>query len=1232
VSRADRYPAYRTASEITNAERRLAAAGQEVPQKKPSFWERVLWVIDRPRAMGAGAVSGWWSRPSTGLGIKAAAKGAWEGLTGKRVLWGMDLWRQAAEMEPRNWTEAGAKALGRWLTAPGDKPLMSTDEAMKAFGQWGEAPPTVRYQEPPGRREVLGELLAGFAVDPMTYVGVGGATKVLPRYGQKALARRIGREVTKATGKTLTRASTARLAANALRGDIPVGGFGAAVRKAMGETMEAVEREVPLGRLARAETKTTVLPSLREQLKTARKTARAAETEVKYAGKPIRTATMRGLHAAGKGIELGHEGVRDVAGRAFGVGSLKELTESQGRALMGSLTKPGRAGALARRAKKAAEGFDVTAATTRAAEAATQAARLGERVKDLGAAVKRAPARATEYVSTGMKAQSILRVGAIPIANVTPIKTALGATIQRVPGMTKLTDTLGRAFIFNYTPLSIRGAAREAITGAKKTVTAAAAKGPAVARRALRETLGEWHGVSREAAERAAGVIEETVRTADPAVLGAAARAKALFARDVALFQKKGIPLGALDNYVMHLYKDPPARVKEILSKWRGRKIHVKSAKPGFTYARTIPTIEQAKALGLHPVEDVRVLTSVHRAMAEQAAVFQDMGRALLGMGKEVVVEKAIEGYIQLGDEIPALAGKYVHPEVANTLRAFYPVLTNTDEAVNAFTRNWDNITNTWKAVVLATPTFSMRNLAGGIFLNAADGVINPGRYAQATALMIEAGAGFGKGVLREIELAGRRVPAKVVWEWFEDAGLPGQGMYRSMIREMSLTQEAQRTISALEHGGLGKVAYIARHPFQSLREFGEAGDTWNRLTNFLHHLDQGLGPAEAARLTRLAQFDYGQLTPFERQIKRWGIPFYPWRRFVLPRLVERLLGAPGVFTGAAHFRDALVRGNDVDETHLPDWLRDNQALPLFVDAEGNVHYLTLNLPYTELSAIHDPWEVQEWGRELLANMHPLVKAIPEAAFNQVLYTGHKINRTAPGPGWDDVADYAKYVLQSFGGLPGRELASAMIGREQAVRETLDRARGREQEVPSFRKALAGMPLTIQHPARWAREALYERRDTLREAIGAAERRGVVVPTTEELQRPSFLSAVTRPKQYVMLGGGGSFARAVRGQGQEKVQVGQAPSAVREAVWIAGVPRDWEPWLIRVMDQASGGNPVAYDAGSKRTGLFGLTPAEFRRFAGEGMADIWNPLHNTVAAIRRIRAMWGHPSRMPGVG
>lgn len=834
------------------------------------------------------------------------------------------------------------------------------------------------------------------------------------------------------------------------------------------------------------------------------------------------------------------------------------------------------------------------------------------------------------------KPETYLKIAGIPVVNVTPVVTKMGAVIERVPGVTRVKDALGRTFVFNYTPTGIQGIERAKVTKAKEIVTEGFKKAPAVAERTLNKTLKSLKDIPKDVAEKIPYIIEKTAPDT-PEYRQYVNRITNMLDKDAKLMIKNKLPLDVIDNYIPHLYEDPPEKVKDVISKWRNSALRVSGATPSFMKTRLIPTLEVAEKLGLHPVKDARVLTGVHRAMTEQALVFNKMAKDLAKIG--VISSKPLEGWSKISD-IPILEGKYVHPEVAKTIKNLYPVLTNRDEGVKLLEQLHNSALNAWKSIALATPSFHLRNFLGNIWLNMADGMFNPSRYTQAAALL------FNK--LDNVELAGRKVPANVVLKWFEDYGLKGQGMFHEVARERKLTEEAKKALDILERSGFGKVMYFVKHPFESSRRLGENVDTLSRLANFLHHLDQGFDPRTAAQLTRNALFDYSELTPAEKTIRKYLMPFYTWKRKAIPKMVEKLIGVPGIFTGTAHVRNAFVNVNDIDEEYLPDWLRENQAIPLWVDAKGNIYYLTANLPLTELSTIHDPLEIQKWNKEIISMLNPLFTIPVQIAQNRSLLTESEITQTPDLP-YAALKDYAKFLLSQFG--MARELASQMTANEQQLRQ---QATGEGEEVTRPPHLLAGIPISAQNPSVWARSDLYTERNILRQMVEDAQRRGIHIPTTEELQQQNItfedkvqglVNAVNKksnsPSTYIVPAS--TFEDKVQGlinavnsnRIMPRINVGNAPTVINEAAKITGIDQSWIPWLVYLMQRESGGNPAAYNPtpvnGEHATGLFQMLPSTFRRYALPGHTDIWNPLDNTIAAIRYIKARYGHPSRIPGL-
>ncbi len=1167
------YPTLAASSANVNMERRLEAAGQEVPPQQPTVGQRVLgavgtvlrplaWTLEKMNRPGA-AIRGAMLTAAKGGGFGEVAEAVGKAITGKEAVSGRDLLDAFEEWQ--------------WKAAESFSP--EGKERLRQMRERGTIPSEEKLRE---QAQTTGSKAARFGVglgldiatDPMTYLALKAV-----KAKSSPLAKNIQKEIAEETGQKITLESAERFARNAAKGQIPVGRLETAIRRAAGQLAETKQITTGFGAIARTS----------EKIRQGQKVADL--------------------------VESGKEAVENIGKARTDIRTLKEVAETRLRGTeLDDVVRNIKAGLAGQKG--------VAAAAFERAKGIKEAATWKD-IPDTAGLI-------TEW-ATKPETRNVLHFAGQPVLDVTPVRTAAGAVIQRLPGYTQVKDTLGRVFRFNYTPQNIQGVERAQVTAAKERITSAIREVPYARTKAMREVGGMWvkSGLSKEAAEMAPHVIEDTVSGTAEAI-SAAKNASKMFADDAARFAQKGIPLNTIDNYVQHLYKDSPQKVQVALQRWRASK-QVMGAKPGFTKSRLIPTLDEAMKLGLHPIEDVRQLTMVHRALTEQAVVLQDMGKDLLKMGGRVISKTDPGGWLNgTATQIPALKDVYVHPEVAKTLQNLMPVIQNTDEGMSVLSRLYNSAMGAWKSIVLFRPSFHARNAAGNVFLNMGDGLTNPQRYTQSAAALL--------GKLDDIELAGRRVPARVVLDQFLKRGLGGQGMFAEAAKgTMGVTDEAARTLEMLQRSGFQKVAYWVQHPFEASRAFGESTDTVGRLANFLHNLDRnGLNYEESADRVRRVLFDYGELTQAEKTLKKYAFPFYTWTRKVIPAMAERLISTPGLFTGHMHLRENMVRFHEIDETNLPQWLRDNQALPAWVDGEGNIHYLTINLPLSELSRIHE-----NPAQELLRMANPLVKNLAELGTGRELISGRAISERT---GFGRAIDYAKYAGKQFGAV--RELASGYEAREEEERIAREAEKGNLPEVTKpkvggFEKIL-GLT-SVQNPAQWARSAQYARREQLTQAVNTAEAGGVRVPETDELPQPA------QRKGFGAVASRGRGFGAVSGR-QMISAAGEPPTVVRRAMDMAGVSPDWGPYLKILMESESDGNPMAvnqtwveYSTGrtsNKRegtgwyraTGLYQVMPPTFERYKVEGHNDIFNPLDNALAAIRYIQAKYGHPARISRLG
>lgn len=93
---------------------------------------------------------------------------------------------------------------------------------------------------------------------------------------------------------------------------------------------------------------------------------------------------------------------------------------------------------------------------------------------------------------------------------------------------------------------------------------------------------------------------------------------------------------------------------------------------------------------------------------------------------------------------------------------------------------------------------------------------------------------------------------------------------------------------------------------------------------------------------------------------------------------------------------------------------------------------------------------------------------------------------------------------------------------------------------------------------------------------------------------------------------------------------GDLTNWLTQACNITGEPLSSLPGLIYAAKMESGGNPNAINlwdsnaaAGNPSKGLLQTIQTTFDAYAAPGMTNVWNPVHNAVAAIRYMRARYG---------
>lgn len=359
-----------------------------------------------------------------------------------------------------------------------------------------------------------------------------------------------------------------------------------------------------------------------------------------------------------------------------------------------------------------------------------------------------------------------------------------------------------------------------------------------------------------------------------------------------------------------------------------------------------------------------------------------------------------------------------VDEDVVRQIRGVTEVTSNPEwadqigQAVDRFNRAF----KTW--VTVPFPSFAVRNHTSGQFVNLTSGLLEGPQdlaaYGTAWrgANRLRAAAQKGGDALQDGD--SERLRELLAYKVIQPRGfmdidvtstlprygdpveriIPGAVLSGDTVRQ-ARTKVAE---NPLDFPGLrNKVADKARVAGESVTTSGanlNAAVEWqNRVTmyNYLRDVKQWSPEAAAAKVNEL-QFDYGDLSRFEKDVMRRAMPFYAFTRKAIPQFIETIRQRPG---GAVAQTIRATRSGQDNERPVPDWIAQGTSIPLGAKDDGSQSYLTgLGLAHeVPLQFLGDG--VRGAGMETLGMLNPLVKGPLE------YFTGESFFQRGPMGGRD---------------------------------------------------------------------------------------------------------------------------------------------------------------------------------------------------------------------------------------
>ena len=385
----------------------------------------------------------------------------------------------------------------------------------------------------------------------------------------------------------------------------------------------------------------------------------------------------------------------------------------------------------------------------------------------------------------------------------------------------------------------------------------------------------------------------------------------------------------------------------------------------------------------------------------------------------------------------------------------------NTPREVEGFLKYYDKFQNFLKAGMIATPGFVFRNVFGAFFNAWLDGV-NPVHMVKAANITKRVGEKASRENLSFIEAA-RKLAEASDDEYLQnyvsllEAGVRGGGQATVSVKiptaggaqrilpdrvsqalnKLSPHKEAAGTLhmanvpTGLGNHVRGQIVFgmpdaaasdlVATSAFpwssnfayyQMIRSANVQAEDMIRLGVGLDTMRWGGSVEDGLERIAKSQFDYSELTEFERNVMQRLMPFYTWTRKNVPYQLQQLGKHPNKYNAVMNAKRNLEWGTE-DDGVVPDYMLQPFGIKMPFTASGARVYTVPDLPFQDLFK-YDPTATQagELGDPLYGvksalqsfawQLSPIIKTPVEMGFQKQLsgygapFTGEKV--IAPQP------------------------------------------------------------------------------------------------------------------------------------------------------------------------------------------------------------------------------------------
>lgn len=277
---------------------------------------------------------------------------------------------------------------------------------------------------------------------------------------------------------------------------------------------------------------------------------------------------------------------------------------------------------------------------------------------------------------------------------------------------------------------------------------------------------------------------------------------------------------------------------------------------------------------------------------------------------------------------IPEIPGVKFEPSIAKQLNRSYKTLSNQEE-INSFLKVYDGAQNWWKMWSLgARPAYHAKNTIGNLWNNYLGGVTTPKPYYDAGNFQIKVAKGNLEG-----EIAGYKT--KDLYDAMSTRGIFGEGQYGGDI--------ARRVEESIQGASKNPLNLGTDNPIlQGGFKMGQTIEDNARIALYIDQLNKGASLDKAAEHVRKYLFDYGDVSPFEKNVAKRILPFYTWSRKNIPLQLEALATQPDKINKLNLAINNIQQANEVQQPDLaqvPGYIRE-QA-PVYVGSNQEAGTVT---------------------------------------------------------------------------------------------------------------------------------------------------------------------------------------------------------------------------------------------------------------------------------------------------